>query len=196
MLCAFLRLLGYLEEACLASYKQGLLLLVRFRFSLAWDLLTFVVVQACSSLIGSARGLVRISLSSRVCVLRSRYLGTPIIGDRLLLPPTDLDKHPPAKWGEGYKGNRIQAFPLPEEYSINGSTPLDKTEVSHITSVLRSGTTKYRGQKGPSKWQERLPVSHDTWKHLPSPHIHLATNHIKRLVHALPTHSSSTYRDP
>ena len=52
------------------------------------------------------------------------YIGTPIVGKQTTAPE-DLDKYPPTKWGEGYKGNRPTDFPLPEEYSIDGKTPLD-----------------------------------------------------------------------
>eukprot|EP00967_Tisochrysis_lutea_P077593 scaffold105433_cov31-Tisochrysis_lutea.AAC.2 len=50
----------------------------------------------------------------------------PIIGNRIPIPipPSCLDAIPPARWGEGYKGHKILAYPyplplpLPEEHSL------------------------------------------------------------------------------
>ena len=74
--------------------------------------------------------------------------------------------YPPAKWGEGYKGNRILEFPLPEEYTLDGNTPLDKTEVKHLTKALQKLDARTQTQNGPQRWKDRLPVDENTWKHL------------------------------
>ena len=52
------------------------------------------------------------------------YLGgTPILGDHTIAAPTDLDPTPPAKWGEGFKSNKRTEYPLPDEYTLDDTSP-------------------------------------------------------------------------
>jgi len=84
------------------------------------------------------------------------YLGTPILGERLQEPPSDLDPAPPAKWGEGYKTNKRLEYPLADEYTLDGKTPLDETQVEHLTEALQRIDRKRKRLTGPTKWEERL----------------------------------------
>eukprot|EP00967_Tisochrysis_lutea_P154812 scaffold308278_cov30-Tisochrysis_lutea.AAC.1 len=84
------------------------------------------------------------------------YLGTPIIGDRPTNEPANLDSSPPAKWGEGYKSNKRMEYPLPDEYTLDGKTELDKTEVKHLTKALQKAENKRRRLAGPENWEKRF----------------------------------------
>ena len=57
--------------------------------------------------------------------------------------------------------------PLADEYTVDGETPLDETEVEHITSrALHQTGRKRKRLAGPSKWEEKLNLPEDTWAHL------------------------------
>ena len=51
--------------------------------------------------------------------------------------------HPAARWGPGYKGPTIDAYPLPEEFSFEDTRiPLDKITVRTLTQLFSNKTTK------------------------------------------------------
>ena len=71
------------------------------------------------------------------------YLGTPIIGNQIQGAPPDLEKYPPTKWGDGFKGNRPLHFPKNDyqtschAYSTLAPLPLTFT----YPSPLKRGNT-------------------------------------------------------
>mmetsp|Transcript_18473 Transcript_18473/g.52143 ORF Transcript_18473/g.52143 Transcript_18473/m.52143 type:complete len:245 (+) Transcript_18473:1995-2729(+) len=73
---------------------------------------------------------------------------------------------PPAKWGEGFKSSKRTEYPLPDEYTLDGKTPLDATEVTHLTGALQRPSRKRRRLTGPDNWATRLPITDSVWAHL------------------------------
>jgi hypothetical protein len=74
-----------------------------------------------------------------------------------------LDPSPSARWGKGYKGPRREAYPLPDEYSLDDkATPLDATTVKILTSLFNK---KQNNKPHPSlaAWEKRLKIKDNQW---------------------------------
>ena len=71
-----------------------------------------------------------------------------------------------AKRLEGYKTNKRLEYPLADEYTLDGKTPLDGTGVEHLTEALQRKDRKRKRLTGPTKWEEKLQIPGDTWAHL------------------------------
>jgi hypothetical protein len=71
----------------------------------------------------------------------------------------DQDPSPPARWGKGYKGSRMDAFPLPDEYSFDDEdTPLDATKVKILTSLF-SKQQIHKPHPSLAAWEKRLGIN-------------------------------------
>jgi hypothetical protein len=93
----------------------------------------------------------------------SDSLGELAMGEALEDEDLDLDPSPPAKWGKGYKGPRREAFPLPDEYSLDADgTPLDATSVKTLTSLL-SNQLKHKPHPCLAAWEKRLGTTEAQW---------------------------------
>ena len=84
---------------------------------------------------------------------------------RPLDAPQDLDPAPPPRpasemeMGNGataLKSNKRLEYPLADEYTLDGSTPLDETEVEHLTNAIRGASRKRRHLMGPAKSDFKL----------------------------------------
>jgi hypothetical protein len=85
------------------------------------------------------------------------------MGEALDLDPTGLNSSPPTRWGKGYKGPRREAFPLPDEYSLDDSeTPLDETSVSILTRTF-SDKIKHKPHACVKAWNQRLGITQKQW---------------------------------
>ena len=57
-------------------------------------------------------------------------------------------------------------YPLADEYTLDGVTPLDKMGVEQLTRAIQKTDGKRRRLTGPENWKQRLPVPDNTWEHL------------------------------
>jgi hypothetical protein len=91
-------------------------------------------------------------------------LGELAVGECLDFDHEVLDPSPPVRWGKGYKGPRREAFPLPEEYSLDGKdTPLDETSVRILTRTF-SSNIRHKPHPSMVAWTQRLAINSAQWK--------------------------------
>ena len=75
--------------------------------------------------------------------------------NRIYTGPTET-LHPAARWGPGYKGPTIDAYPLPEEFSFEDTLiPVDKITVRTLTQLTQLCVMKGVLVKGCSNMTQR-----------------------------------------